>query len=223
MLSLLLYAKFVSLRTPSSIAGSMWWLLDRQTFFLKGRLIELSRFRTLAQGIVVEAAQVLWDQLLWVGKKEEKQEENARLSAELAAIQDDVTIVRRGVSFLSPARPQEGEKWMLKRLASVPAARRLYKQRGSTIEREEESEEESGERDSRKLVQWRLQEVRRHLRHIKRFLELLCLAVHIAGGQPARGPELLSVRWRNGVLQDRNLYVIDGQVALVTHYHKTQS
>jgi hypothetical protein len=65
--------------------------------------------------------------------------------------------------------------------------------------------------------------VRRHLRHIERFLELLCLAVHIAGGQPARGPELLSVRWRNGVLQDRKLYVIDGQVALVTRYHKTQS
>jgi hypothetical protein len=58
----------------------------------------------MAQSIVVEAAQVLWEQLLCVGKKEEKQEENSRLSAELAAIQDDVTIVRRGVSFLSPAR-----------------------------------------------------------------------------------------------------------------------
>jgi hypothetical protein len=41
---------------------------------------------------------------------------------------------------------------MLKRLASVLAARRLYKQRGSTIKREEESEEESGERNSRRLV-----------------------------------------------------------------------
>jgi hypothetical protein len=61
------------------------------------------------------------------------------------------------------------------------------------------------------------------LRHIQRFLELLSLAVHIAGGQPARGPELLSVRWRNGLLQDRNLYVIDGQVAAITRYHKTQS
>jgi hypothetical protein len=110
MLSLLSYAKFVSLRTPSSIAGSMWWSLDWQTFFLKGRLIELLRFRTMAQGIVAEAAQVLWEQLLWVGNEEDKAEENARLSAELAAIQDDVTIVRRGVSFLSPARLQEGEK-----------------------------------------------------------------------------------------------------------------
>jgi hypothetical protein len=37
MLSLLSYAKYISLRTPSSIAGSMWWSLDRQTFFIKGR------------------------------------------------------------------------------------------------------------------------------------------------------------------------------------------
>jgi hypothetical protein len=58
--------------------------------------------------------------------------------------------------------------------------------------------------------------VRRYLRYIQRFLELLSLAVHVARGQPARGPELLSVRWRNGVLQDRNLYVIDGQVAVIS-------
>jgi hypothetical protein len=57
MLSLL-YANFVSLHTPGSIAGSLWWLLDRQTF-IKGRPIELARFRTIAQGAVAEAAQVL--------------------------------------------------------------------------------------------------------------------------------------------------------------------
>jgi hypothetical protein len=139
MLSLLSYAKYISLRTPSSIAGSMWWSLDRQTFFIKGRPVELARFRSMAQGVVAEAAQVLWEQVLWV-QKEEKKGENAKLSAELAAIQYDVTIVRRGVSFLSPARLQEGEKWMLKRLASVLAARCLYEQRGSAVEREERAD-----------------------------------------------------------------------------------
>jgi hypothetical protein len=39
----------------------------------------------MAQGVVAEAAQVLWEQVLWV-QKEEKKAENARLSAELAAI-----------------------------------------------------------------------------------------------------------------------------------------
>jgi superfamily II DNA/RNA helicase len=214
MLSLLSYAKFVSLRTPGSIAGSMWWSLDRQTFFIKGRPVELARFRTMAQSIVAEAGQVLWKQLLWM----EKEEKNSRLHVDLAAIQDDVTIVQRGVSFLSPGRLQEAERWMLKRLASIPAAQRLYERRGGAIQRGSETESDSG-----RPVQWRPQEVRRHLRHTQHFLELLSLAVHVAGGQPARGPELLSVRWRNGVLQDRNLYVIDGQVAVVTRYHKTQS
>jgi hypothetical protein len=65
--------------------------------------------------------------------------------------------------------------------------------------------------------------VRRHLRHIQRFLELLSIAVHVADGQPACRPELFFVRWPNGVLQDRNLDVINGQVAVVTRYHKTQS
>jgi superfamily II DNA helicase RecQ len=236
MLSLLSYAKFVSLRTPGSIAGSMWWSLNRETFFIKGRPVELARFCTMAQSVVTEAGQVLWEQVLWM----QKEETNGRLSVELAAIQDDVTIVQRGVSFLSPSRLQEAEQWMLKRLASVPAARRLYEQRGGAIrgdigsegeseesrERKESRESDSGESresDSGRPVQWRPQEVRRHLRLIQRFLELLSLAMHVAGGQPARGPELFSVRWRNGVLQDRNLYVIDGQVAVVTRYHKTQS
>jgi hypothetical protein len=72
-------------------------------------------------------------------------------------------------------------------------------------------------------MEWRPRAVQRYLKQVDRFLELLCLAIHITGGQPARGPELLSIRWRNGVLQDRNLYVIDGQVAVITRYHKTQS
>jgi len=65
--------------------------------------------------------------------------------------------------------------------------------------------------------------VRIHLQRIARFLELLCLAVHLTGGQPARGSELLSIRWRNGAYQDRNLYVINEQLAVVTRYHKLQS
>jgi hypothetical protein len=88
------------------MAGSMWWSLDRQTFFIKGRPVELARFRTMAQGVVAEAAQVLWEQVLWV----QKEQEMDRRSIELAAIQDDVTIVQRGVSFLMPSRLQEAEQ-----------------------------------------------------------------------------------------------------------------
>jgi hypothetical protein len=87
MLSLLAYAKFISLRTPGSVAGSMWWSQDRQTFFLKGRPIQLPLLRAMAQGLVAEAERVLWAELLWIGDAE------GRLPTKLAAIQDDITRV----------------------------------------------------------------------------------------------------------------------------------
>jgi hypothetical protein len=76
----------------------------------------------MAQGIVAEAERILWEELLWIARKGD------RLSVALAAIQDNVTVAQRGTSFLPPSQLQAGMKWMLERLASVPAARKLYQQ-----------------------------------------------------------------------------------------------
>jgi hypothetical protein len=65
ILSLLAYAKFVSHRTQGRIAGSMWWSADRQTYFLKGRSIQLQLFCEMALRIVAEAERLLWEELLW--------------------------------------------------------------------------------------------------------------------------------------------------------------
>jgi len=43
----------------------------------------------------------------------------------------------------------------------------------------------------------------------------MLLAVHITEGQPARGSEITTIRFGNGALQDRNIFVIHGQVAQV--------
>lgn len=45
--------------------------------------------------------------------------------------------------------------------------------------------------------------------------------MHITGGQPARGPEILSVR-HSDTFQGghRNLFIEDGMVVFVTHYYK---
>jgi hypothetical protein len=59
ILSLLAYAKFISLRTPGSIAGSMWWSKDRLTYFIKGRPVILQQLSKIAQEIVVEADRLL--------------------------------------------------------------------------------------------------------------------------------------------------------------------
>ncbi|OBT40734.1 hypothetical protein VE00_09776 [Pseudogymnoascus sp. WSF 3629] len=45
----------------------------------------------------------------------------------------------------------------------------------------------------------------------------------MTSGQPARGEEITPIRHRNGMLQERNVFVIDGQVMFVTRYHKSQA
>ncbi|KAG9382313.1 hypothetical protein A1F94_006234 [Pyrenophora tritici-repentis] len=53
------------------------------------------------------------------------------------------------------------------------------------------------------------------------FREKLAVLMHITGGQPARGPELLSVRHSNTVQGGhRNIFIEDGMVVFVTRYHK---
>jgi hypothetical protein len=56
---------------------------------------------------------------------------------------------------------------------------------------------------------------------VQTFLRRLLLLVHITGGQPARGTELLILRWRNSArCETRNIFVENGLVSLVTSYHK---
>ncbi|EDN04941.1 conserved hypothetical protein [Histoplasma mississippiense (nom. inval.)] len=60
-----------------------------------------------------------------------------------------------------------------------------------------------------------------YLRWVVRFREKLSVAVHVTAGQPARAPELLSVRpinTENG--GHRNIFIEDGMVVFVTRYHK---
>lgn len=70
---------------------------------------------------------------------------------------------------------------------------------------------------------WHAREVRKYIRGVDAFRELLLFAMHTTGGQPARGTEMTAMRHRNGFLQDRNVFVIDGQAVFVTRYHKSQS
>jgi hypothetical protein len=139
MISLLAYAKHISLYTPSSIAGSIRWSHDQQTLYLKSHAIKLERFQAMVQEIVVSAERLLWDELLWTTVKQRQQ----RL-VDLTAIQDDTTVRCRGASFLSPALQEEGKRWMLAQLASTPAAQRLYKQRQQQ-ETQENQRSELGE------------------------------------------------------------------------------
>lgn len=65
--------------------------------------------------------------------------------------------------------------------------------------------------------------MREYLREVDKFRELLLFCMHVTGGQPARGPDIVSLRYKNGMSQDRNIFVLDGLVVTVARYHKMQS
>ena len=54
--------------------------------------------------------------------------------------------------------------------------------------------------------------VREYCQRVRDFLELLLLLIHITAGQPARMEEITPIRHRNGLLQERNIFAVDGQM-----------
>ncbi|CAE7173591.1 RecQ family helicase [Pyrenophora teres f. teres] len=194
MLSLLAYGKHAALNEGN--AGNAYWSPDKKTFYLNGRPIVVERFCKMAQSMEAELEESFW-QMCWVDNPA------SRLTVNLAQIQDDMTFTTRGWSFVTaPSNGlSDGLAWMLQRARSTEGGMRLQTSDG----------------------QWRGKKVREYLRQLDRFLELMLGCVHIECGQPARGSEILTMRHRNGLLQDRNVFVVGGALMTVVRYHKSQS
>ena len=195
LLTWLAYGKYIALNTGN--AGAVAWSKDKQVLIYRGFRMELSLFRRMIQQGIADAEEMLWIELMWVT------EQSQRFTVSLDNIEDDVVFTRRGYSFISRASNQLDDQgqWMRERMIRVlEGARRLYIN-----------------------GRWRRGAVQRWLRRCDRFLELLLFCIHTTWGQPARGTEVTALRFRNGSLQDRNVFVIDGAVVLVTRYHKSQS
>lgn len=59
------------------------------------------------------------------------------------------------------------------------------------------------------------------MKHIEIFREKLLILMHLCGGQPARGPEILSIRHCNTPNgESRDIFVENGLIVFVTRYHK---
>jgi hypothetical protein len=62
--------------------------------------------------------------------------------------------------------------------------------------------------------------VDQYMSRVVEFREKLSVAVHVTAGQPARAPELLSLRHRNTEGAVRNVFIEDGMVVVASKYHK---
>jgi hypothetical protein len=197
MISLLAYSKHVTLNKSNT--GSVQWSADQQVLYFRGRPIVISRFQQMIQDAIAEAEQVLWEELMWVTQDDPGQ----RFTVPLDRIVDDMTFTKREFSFVNRSGNglTGGLDWMIGQMQKISSRDRQLRRGGI----------------------WKTQPIRQYLRKVNRFREMLLFCVHISGGQPARGTEITSARHQNGFLQDRNVYVMDGRVVMITRYHKSQS
>jgi hypothetical protein len=57
----------------------------------------------------------------------------------------------------------------------------------------------------------------------EKFREILLLIMVFTGGQTGRGMESLTLRFENQQNGRRNIFVKDGQISIITSYHKSQA
>jgi superfamily II DNA or RNA helicase len=195
MISLLAYGKMIARNHGN--AGAVLWSRDGKVVQLREQKILVSRFKSMVTDTVAAAEKLLWERLMWSTSRADRFEEP------LSKLEDDPTWTKRGVSFLNNRNNglQDKRNFMLGRAMNHRTGRKLRGRAGH----------------------WQVRPARRWLRHVDEFRELLLFCVHTTGGQPARGTEITSVRFKNGFMQDRNVYIIHGQLAVITRYHKSQS
>ena len=61
------------------------------------------------------------------------------------------------------------------------------------------------------------------LKKCKEFLEILAVCCHINGGQPSRGTEFMTTRWKNGTDEMRGVLRAQGLIFLLGRYSKKRS
>jgi hypothetical protein len=121
------------------------------------------------------------------------------------SMRDNPTDERPGWSFLKDhctRMPVEGERWLFERVGRNTRTRDRFMKLGTCLGMDREA-------------------VERYMGRIVEFREKLAVLMHIAGGQLARGPEILSIRHSNTIKGGhRNIFIEDGIVVFVTWYYK---
>ncbi len=198
MLDLRAYGLTIAFETTS--AGHIQWSGDR--IYYKSLQFSMADFRAMVHGLINASRDLLLQKLLLLSSVEKPP------SIPWSTLVDNPSNDQINWSFLQDPRNQlsfHDSEWFLDRIEKYP---RLRSQFLVTVHPE----------------RWKHDAIHRYMRHVVDFRGKLLILMHITGGQPARAPEILSIRHRNtSDGQHRNIFVEDGLMVFVTRYHKGYS
>ena len=215
----------MKVRYTTAVAGAVQW--ERHSVLYRQLSFSMDQLRSMVHGLVSEAGQLLFQQLLLMPVAADSGEADLTQLPQLHldSMRDQPSQSQVGWSFLKDTRSRfdvEGEWWLFQRIYEQPALGKQFLKAGGTSTRARASARASA-RSSAGSQEPTLnpKAVLQYERCIERFLELLLLCMHLSGGQPARTPEILGLRWRNTAQGGtRNIFIEDGLVAFVASYHK---
>lgn len=197
------------IRNNTTAAGWIEWSDDGQKLTYKALELTLIDLRwAVRDQITLVQEQLSWLLLL----PDSEPDTRSRLVPEvsLAQLKDDPGVFTNNYCFLLDPRNTaalvvDGSSYMLNRIRDAPKLRKRFLLCEDTLT-------------------WNLAALQDYVRFTYQFLERLLLLIHMTGGQPARGTELLTLRWRNSTHGDiRSIFVDNGMLAFVTSYHKNYS
>ena len=189
-------------RSPSNI----YWSDDQQTVYYKGKGVAMAKIRIMWQALTQELKEILFELLFHQDVPE------VPLPQVIDQMGSAQNFRRDNLSFMDHPENQETCKqdWQFlyqRMLRDAPQWRLVSGGSGSGSDRK------------RAWI-----DIRRsaYLNRERQFLRLLMVAMHVTGGQPARGPEIGSIKVVNSIFSPRNIYVINGRVVFLTTYDKAQ-
>ncbi|KAJ0360120.1 hypothetical protein COL26b_014168 [Colletotrichum chrysophilum] len=172
---------------------SVRWAEDGESLFHNGERIMVQEFTRALRNQVVEAQKLL--DSLFAGDWE-----RYKTLVKLGRIVDSMVRLGAGQSFATNAK----NSWL------EPGPAVVMRQLGTSIW------------DPRKQ-RLRREGVRQWLRRLRMFREVLMVLVHAWGGLPGRGPEVATLRHCDSWQLIRNIFVLDGQVMMVTDRDKMKA
>src|SRR6186713_1535079 len=201
--------------------GPMQWMLDLRTYGLKihynttaegnvqwieGNKIlykkmefGMGEFKGMVHGLKTETKRILMQELMFL-----KDDEQAP-KIDWIKLRDDPRNKEFGWNFIKDERNRlevNGEEWLIDRIGKNIGLRKKFIKRGPNFN-------------------WDRGRIEEYMAQVTAFRERILILTHICGGQPSRGPEILSIRHSNTVKGlHRNIFIENGLMVFVSRYHK---